>query len=137
MKILFSLTALVICAFAVQAQPKIKFLHQKHDFLTIKEDGGKVLHVFPFKNVGDADLVIKNVKTPCGCTSPQWTREAIAPGKGGYVEATFDPMHRPGAFSKTLTVISNTERINAYLTKPFKPQDLYAKIMNLMIAVDS
>ena len=27
--------------------------------------------------------------------------------------------------------------INAYLTKPFKPQDLYAKIMSLMIAVDS
>jgi len=27
--------------------------------------------------------------------------------------------------------------INAYLTKPFKPQDLYAKIMSLMIAVNS
>lgn len=27
--------------------------------------------------------------------------------------------------------------INAYLTKPFKPQDLYAKIMSLMVAVDS
>lgn len=27
--------------------------------------------------------------------------------------------------------------INAYLTKPFKPQDLYAKIMSLMIVVDS
>jgi len=27
--------------------------------------------------------------------------------------------------------------INAYLTKPFKPQDLYAKIMSLMVAIDS
>ncbi len=27
--------------------------------------------------------------------------------------------------------------INAYLSKPFKPQDLYAKIMSLMVAVDS
>lgn len=27
--------------------------------------------------------------------------------------------------------------INAYLTKPFKPQDLYAKIMSLMVSVDS
>lgn len=27
--------------------------------------------------------------------------------------------------------------INAYLTKPFKPQDLYAKIMSLMVVVDS
>ena len=27
--------------------------------------------------------------------------------------------------------------INAYLSKPFKPQDLYAKIMHLMVAVDS
>lgn len=98
------------------AQPKIKFLETKHDYGSIKEDGGKVSFVFGFENVGDEPLIIKNVKTPCGCTSPQWVKAAIPPGSGGYVEATFDPMHRPGVFNKVMTVIANTEPTNSYLT---------------------
>lgn len=106
----------IFAAFAAFAQPKIKFLETKHDFGTIKEDGGKVSFVFGFENVGDEPLQIKNVKTPCGCTSPQWVKAAIPPGSGGYVEATYDPMHRPGVFNKILTVMSNDEKTNTYLT---------------------
>lgn len=106
-----------VWAVAVFAQGKIQFLEPKHDFESVAEEGGKVSHVFGFKNVGDAPITIKNVKTTCGCTSPKWTKATIPPGKGGYVEATFDPMHRPGAFSKVLTVIMEEgEPVNSYLT---------------------
>lgn len=115
-KILMILFASVT-ALSVFAQGKIQFLEPKYDFGTVAEEGGKVSHVFGFKNVGDAPITIKNVKTTCGCTSPKWTKATIPPGKGGYVEATFDPAHRPGAFSKVLTVVMKEgDPINSYLT---------------------
>jgi hypothetical protein len=98
------------------AQPSISFEETRHDFGAVKEEGGKVLYVFGFRNTGTEDLIVSKVETPCGCTSPKWTKAAIPPGEGGYVEATFDPMNRPGVFSKVLTVITNGTPPKAYLT---------------------
>jgi hypothetical protein len=98
----FSLS--VIGAFA---QAKIEFANAKHDFGNVKEADGPVSHVFTFKNTGNAPLVIQNVETSCGCTSPEYTKEPVQPGKSGIVKATFDPSGRPNYFDKTLTVISN------------------------------
>lgn len=116
MRNLVTISILLLFSLGALAQSSIKFEVQKHDFGSIKEDGGKVTYVFGFKNVGDKDLIVKNVKTPCGCTSPKWTTSAIPPGKGGYVEATFDPMHRPGVFNKVLTVVTDGVPLTTYLT---------------------
>jgi hypothetical protein len=91
------------------AQAKIQFSEVKHDFGNIKERDGHVSHVFTFKNTGNAPLVIQNVETSCGCTSPEYTKEPVQPGKSGIVKATFDPSGRPNYFDKNLTVISNAE----------------------------
>jgi hypothetical protein len=91
------------------AQAKIQFSEVKHEFGNIKEANGSVSHVFTFKNTGSAPLVIQNVETSCGCTSPEYTREPVLPGKSGIVKATFDPSGRPNYFDKNLTVISNAE----------------------------
>ncbi|MDR1169345.1 MAG: DUF1573 domain-containing protein [Prevotellaceae bacterium] len=91
------------------AQAKIQFSEVKHDFGNVKEANGPVSHVFTFKNTGNAPLVIRNVETSCGCTSPEYTKEAVQPGKSGIVKATFDPSGRPNYFDKNLTVISNAE----------------------------
>jgi hypothetical protein len=77
------------------------------DFGEIKEAAGPVTHVFKVKNDGDAPLVITKVVASCGCTTPDWTREPIAPGKTGEVKATFDPKNRPNSFTKTISVYSN------------------------------
>lgn len=98
------------------AQPKLEFKEERHDFGTIKEDGGKVTYVFGLFNRGDEPLTIEKVKTPCGCTTPYWTKDVIPPGEGGYVEAEFDPLHRPGVFNKVLTVHTNAETKLHYLT---------------------
>ena len=59
------------------------------DFGTIKEANGNVSHVFKIKNTGDAPLVLTRVIASCGCTTPEWTKEPIAPGKTGDIKITY------------------------------------------------
>lgn len=91
------------------AQPVIHFTQSVHDFGNIKEVNGQVSYDFEFTNNGTAPILIKNVESSCGCTSPQWTKQPVLPGKKGFVKATFDPKERPGYFDKTITVFSNTK----------------------------
>ncbi|HAA10198.1 MAG TPA: DUF1573 domain-containing protein [Cytophagales bacterium] len=99
---------------ATWAQPRIAFTSTSHDFGAIPEEGGKVRHSFTFTNTGDKPLIITGVNASCGCTTPAWTRQAVAPGQQGYIAAEYNPMNRPGAFNKSLTVGSNA--VNARMT---------------------
>lgn len=78
-----------------------------HNFGTIKEDGGPVKCEFPFKNIGDGNLIIFDATAECGCTRPEYPRQPIAPGKDGVIKVTYNPIGRPGAFDKTVTVKTN------------------------------
>ena len=62
-----------------------------HDFGQIKEADGKVSATFVVKNTGDAPLAITRVIASCGCTTPEWTKEPIAPGQTGDIKITYDP----------------------------------------------
>lgn len=62
---------------------------------------------FHFKNTGNAPLIITECKKTCGCTTPEWPKEPIAPGESGTIQVGFNTDGRPGAFSKPVTVISN------------------------------
>lgn len=95
---------------SAQDQPSmITFSEQTFDFGTIAEEDGPVSHTFYFKNEGTAPIVVNSVKASCGCTTPSWTQEPVAPGDTGIVVAEYNPYNRPGAFSKTISVITNTE----------------------------
>ncbi len=83
------------------------FENTVHDFGRIKEEGGKVSYTFKFKNTGKKPIIIKNVQSTCGCTTPEWSKAPIVPGKEGYVSAEFDPHQRPGAFNKQIKVYNN------------------------------
>lgn len=85
----------------------VDFGTKVHDFGVIPEEGGKVTTTFVFKNTGKKNFVITKVQASCGCTTPDWSKEPIAPGKKGYVKATYNPAGRPGNFSKSITVTSN------------------------------
>ena len=86
------------------------------DFGTIKEADGPVAHTFVVKNEGNAPLVLTRVVASCGCTSPEWPKEPIAPGKTAEVKVTFDPKDRPGMFAKTIALYSNGKRGSYILT---------------------
>ena len=86
--------------------PKIKFVEETHDFGNIKE-GTQATFEFKFMNTGNAPLILESVQASCGCTTPEWSREPIAPGHSGKVIATYNSASRPGPFSKTITVKYN------------------------------
>ncbi|MDR0995700.1 MAG: DUF1573 domain-containing protein [Tannerella sp.] len=88
----------------------IAVTEQEHDFGRVPESGGKVSHTFTVKNTGTAPLVITRVIASCGCTTPTWTKEPIAPGKTGKVIVTYDPEGRPGTFTKSVSIFSNGKR---------------------------
>jgi len=94
---------------------KIEFDKTQHDFGTIKE-GTQATVAFTFKNTGNSPLVLNSVQAACGCTTPKWTREPIAPGGTGEVTAIYNSKARPGTFTKTITVKHNGEGAVEYLT---------------------
>ena len=105
-KILLFAIAMVM-AFTVSAQEQkqiIEIAEKTYDFGTIKEEDGRVSHVFTFKNVTEGALTIKNVRASCGCTTPAWSREPIAPNAEAQITVTYNASGRPGAFHKSVTV---------------------------------
>ncbi len=88
-----------------QVQKQIVEIAEKtYDFGTIKEEDGRVSHVFTLKNVTEGPLTIKNVRASCGCTTPAWSREPIAPEAEAQITVTYNASGRPGAFHKSVTV---------------------------------
>jgi hypothetical protein len=85
----------------------IEFDQTTHDFGNIKEAYGSVDHTFEFTNNGTSELIVQDVKTSCGCTTPEWTRELVKPGEKGFITAEYDPNNRSGIFNKSLTIVSN------------------------------
>ena len=85
-----------------------------YDFGTIKEENGPVSATFVITNNTKKSIAITNVTTSCGCTSPEWTKSPIEPGKRGKVVATFDPRNRKGTFNKSINISTsgNTEMIS-------------------------
>jgi hypothetical protein len=110
-KYLLIISLLLFCAGvnAQYAQTKMKVSETEHDFGKFKEEAGKQAHDFTITNTGTDPLVIQNVVASCGCTTPDWTKQPIPAGGTGKVTAIYDPKDRPGPFSKTITVYSNTK----------------------------
>ena len=88
------------------AGPAIVFEEVKYDFGSVVQ-GGTVDHTFKFKNTGTAPLVISNIGVSCGCTTPEWTKAPVMPGKTGTIAAHFNSTGKMGMQNKVLTVESN------------------------------
>lgn len=103
---IFGLFAWTVAA-QVQTRGRIDFDKLEHDFGKIQEENGQVTAEFTFTNNGSAPLNLVEVVASCGCTTPAWTKDPIAPGTKGYIRASYDPNGRPGAFNKAVTVKTN------------------------------
>lgn len=106
MKKLLFLAITLVMAISASAQEKkvAEFEETTHNFGVIKEEDGRVSYVFEFKNATQAPLTIKNVRASCGCTTPNWSKEPIAPEGNGKITVTYNAKGRPGAFHKSITV---------------------------------
>jgi hypothetical protein len=129
-KVLLLALSLTTMGFAAQAQtaavkpanaqtkvagPQIQFEELKYDFGSIKQ-GDVVDHTFKFKNVGTQPLVISNIGVSCGCTTPDWTKDPVMPGKSGIVTAKFNSAGKVGMQNKVLTIESNSTGGNAMVS---------------------
>lgn len=117
-------------AWAQDQKPSIAMETTSHDFGTIQEEAGPVSYEFIFTNTGETPLIISDVRPSCGCTTPTWSKEPIAPGDTGTIVAQYNPLNRPGTFRKSITVTSNAETSNMILyiqgvvqPKPKTPAD--------------
>ena len=89
--------------------PVIQFDKLEHDFGTI-EAKTNVETVFNYTNVGEAPLVITDIKSSCGCTVPKdWSTEPLAVGQTGHFTVKFNGSGT-NKVSKTITVTANTEK---------------------------
>lgn len=136
-KLLFSLLLAAAFSSAVaQDQPtpapasnaKVKFEEITHNFANVIE-GQIARYDFKFTNTGTDPLVLSNVQASCGCTSPKWPREPIAPGASAVVTAEYNSSGRPGNFTKNIFVYSNGGDVTLTITgivvkEPEKPKSV-------------
>ena len=102
------ITAMLVLFVIVSiAQPQIQFDNTTYDFGNIKEEAGPATGRFEFTNTGNEDLLLVRVAPGCGCTAANYTKEAIPPGGRGFIDATYNPMNRPGNFHKSIRVTIN------------------------------
>ena len=88
------------------AAPRIRIEPESFDFGTAQP--GKTLRKdFTIRNFGDAELVIENVSTTCGCTAALSTQSRVAPGGRTGLRVTFDTRSYSGKVERQVLVRSN------------------------------
>jgi Protein of unknown function (DUF1573) len=102
---IFNLTAVA------QTGPKIEFKAPDNtiDYGNVSKETDNGIRTFEFTNTGDAPLIIKDVKSTCGCTVPTKPKEPILPGKTGKIEVKYNM--NPGPIRKTITVETNATNV--------------------------
>jgi hypothetical protein len=78
----------------------------EHNFGKIPQ-GKAVYCVFDIVNTGKTPLKLDDVHASCGCTTPEWSREAIAPGATSQIKVGYNAAAQ-GDFEKTITITYNS-----------------------------
>ncbi|HVU93866.1 MAG TPA: DUF1573 domain-containing protein [Puia sp.] len=118
MKKLGIVIALFVTSLAVRAQAVNTHgtALTRPDVLDIKENthnfgkipqGRPATTTFEIVNTGTTPLKLDNVQASCGCTTPVWSRDPIAPGATAKIVVGYNA-YGEGAFTKTVTVVYNT-----------------------------
>ncbi|MDB0599731.1 DUF1573 domain-containing protein [Tenacibaculum maritimum] len=126
MKKILSFAAICFITLTATAQ-EFKFEEETIDYGKIAL-GSEGKRVFEFTNIGDAPLIISDVKSTCGCTVPSKPEAPIMPGEKGKIEVSYDTK-RLGGFSKAITIMSNAKgqerkmvKIKGYISKDIAPK---------------
>ena len=90
--------------------PVIEFDQTEYDFGEIVE--GEVFDgVFKITNKGKTDLVITSASASCGCTVPEFPKDAIKPGESADLKFSFSSAGRVGKQNKSITLRTNTDKV--------------------------
>ncbi|HYM92991.1 MAG TPA: DUF1573 domain-containing protein [Chitinophagaceae bacterium] len=110
---LFSLLIGFICVGAQNnnTNPKtdpLKLKENEFDFTKIPQ-GKPVYHIFEVVNTGKDSLKLDDVKASCGCTTPEWSPEPIAPGSTAEIKVGYNAASE-GYFEKFITITYNSNQ---------------------------
>ena len=83
----------------------LQFKEVEYDFGSVPQ-GKPVYHVFELKNSGNIPITLKDVHASCGCTTPEWSKDPIAPGATAKIKVGFNAASE-GAFEKFISVQYN------------------------------
>ena len=128
-KIIFTLFSLASISL-VNAQTATPVVKQeapviKQEVLLVKEsshDFGKIpqgrpaTYVFEVVNTGNVPLKLDNVQASCGCTTPVWNKEDIAPGATSKITVGYNA-YADGPFEKTITIQYNQSQTKLLVIK--------------------
>ncbi|HEU5166415.1 MAG TPA: DUF1573 domain-containing protein [Chitinophagaceae bacterium] len=93
-KLLFIVAAFIVSAGAMAQQKTMvndyaKFNVDRYDFGKIKQNVPAV-YTFEITNKTDKPLVIENAHASCGCTTPEYQKDPIAPGKTAKLKVQYN-----------------------------------------------
>lgn len=86
----------------------IKWKSESIDVGNIPQGKPKLIR-FEFTNTSSKPVIIENVAPSCGCTTADYTKTPILPGKKGFVEASYNAASA-GAFVKTVNVTTSDSK---------------------------
>jgi len=114
-KIIFTAIVLINSLAFAQTGPKIEFKDKDNtiDYGTVTKDADDGVRKFQFTNTGDAPLIIKDVRSTCGCTVPSKPTGEIMPGKSDFITVKYNM--NPGPIRKTITVETNATNVEGGL----------------------
>ena len=105
-KLLFVAAGFILTAGAMAQTSKpddfAKFNTNKHDFGKIKQSV-PVTYYFEVTNKTDKPLVIENAHATCGCTTPEYQKDPIMPGKTVKIKVGYNAV-QGGQFDKPVYV---------------------------------
>ncbi|CAL2083283.1 DUF1573 domain-containing protein [Tenacibaculum sp. 190524A02b] len=107
MKSFTLLITLFFISIAVQAQEFV-FKQETIDYGKVAQ-GTNGIRTFEFTNTGKEPLIIRDIKSTCGCAIPKKPEKPIMPGQKGEIQVSYDT-NRIGNFSKAITIISNAKK---------------------------
>jgi uncharacterized protein DUF1573 len=90
---------------ATPAPDYLQVKETEHDFGKIPQ-GKPVFYYFDIVNTGTTPLKLDNVQASCGCTTPEWNREAIPAGASDKIKVGYNAAAE-GNFEKFITITYN------------------------------
>ena len=100
---------------AKPAAESISLKETEFDFGKIPQ-GKPVTHIFEFKNIGTVPFSLDNVQASCGCTTPEWNKDVIAPGATSKITVGYNAQNE-GPFTKPVTITYNGNQSKQIIIK--------------------
>lgn len=92
----------------IPAADVLKLKESEHNFDKIPQ-GKPVYYTFDIINIGTTALKLDDVHASCGCTTPEWSKEEIAPGATAKIKVGYNAAAE-GYFEKGITITYNSNQ---------------------------